>query len=103
MLFDRPIGPWRATPAEAANDVIARRLASREPWSRTAFLSVGVWMQRSRPTPETERDIENARRALWKTGRETIEVAQTPAGRAMEERRPKAPLRGVRRWRNSRG
>lgn len=45
MLFDRPMGAWRATKAEVSNDAIARRLGSREPWSKVTYLGVGVWIQ----------------------------------------------------------
>lgn len=62
MLFDRPMGAWRATKAEAFNDAIARRLGSREPWSKVTYLGVGVWIQveqnrqasSSPPTPIVE-------------------------------------------------
>jgi hypothetical protein len=103
MLFDRPIGPWRATTRDACNDAIARRLGSRERWATVTYLSVGVWLQGSRETTETEGDIESARRALWKTERQTVELAHAPAGRAVEERRPKVPLYRFRKYRSSRG
>ena len=105
MLFDRPIGPWRAARRDACNDAIARRLGSREAWSEMTFLSVGVWMQMSYETDETERDIETARRALWTTGRSMMDVAHTPAGHAMEERLVQISPRAWRseRYQGSRG
>lgn len=45
MLFDRPVGPWRSERGAALNDAIARRLGSRDAWSKVTYLDVGAWIQ----------------------------------------------------------
>ncbi|HWL48027.1 MAG TPA: hypothetical protein VNQ31_09965 [Sphingomonadaceae bacterium] len=44
-LFGRPVGPWRASREAAEADALRKRLGSREPWERVAYLGVGVAIQ----------------------------------------------------------
>ncbi|WP_019833750.1 hypothetical protein [Sphingomonas sp. PR090111-T3T-6A] len=59
MVFDRPVGPWRATRQDVYDDAIARRLGSRQPWSTVTYLDISAWIQtrRARPTPASPPEI----------------------------------------------
>jgi len=99
-LFGRPMGLWRATKEEAHADAVARKLGSREPWDRVTYLNVGVDIESSAPTEDTERDVR-AREGL----REVADLGGRARGLAAAKarRRPEAPPHTAMRRRSSTG
>lgn len=80
MSFDRPLAPWRATKAEAYQDALELRVATRDRHSKIVFLTVPARIVSVPPNEETEASLRRRARRLVEVARPSKPSRRHPRG-----------------------